>query len=93
MLAFIFIDFCDPTELVIPTRGLQELSRVVHDPCLTQLIRQESCLVICRVDQQGSTVVVCLCLYVVFVLEEESDDTDVYLQFFLIWYGSMPEGV
>jgi hypothetical protein len=44
-------------------------------------------------DQQGSTVVVRLGLDVVLVLEEEPDNTDVYLEFFLIWYGPVPEGI
>jgi hypothetical protein len=44
-------------------------------------------------DQQGGTVVVCLGLHVVFVLKEEPDNTNVYLQLFLIRYGSISEGI
>jgi len=44
-------------------------------------------------DEEGSTVVVCLGLYVVFVLEEEPNNADVYLQLFLIWYGSASGGI
>ena len=43
-------------------------------------------------DQEGGTVVVCLCLHIVFVLEEKADNADVYLQLFLIRYRSMSGG-
>jgi hypothetical protein len=39
MLTFLFVDFCDPAKLMVPAGSLQELSRVVHDPGLTQFIR------------------------------------------------------
>jgi len=39
MLAFLFVDFCDPAKFVVPAGGLQKLSRVVHDPGLTQFVR------------------------------------------------------
>ena len=89
MLALLFIDLCDPAELVVPTGGLQKLSGIIHNPGLTQLVRQQGCLVVGRMDQEGSTVVVRFCLDIVFVLEEEPDNTNVYLQLFLIWDGSM----
>ena len=39
VLTLLFIDLCDPAKLVVPAGGLQELSRVIHNPGLTQLIR------------------------------------------------------
>lgn len=38
VLPLLFINLCDPTELVVPACSFQELSRVVHDSCLTQLV-------------------------------------------------------
>ena len=35
MLAFLFVDFCDPAEFMISTGGFQELSGVIHNPGLT----------------------------------------------------------
>jgi hypothetical protein len=38
MLALLFVDFRNPAQFVVPAGGLQELSGVIHNPCLTQFV-------------------------------------------------------
>jgi hypothetical protein len=80
----ILIDLADKTQFVISTGSFQELSCIVTDTGLTQLIGQKGFAVACGMDERCSTVMISFCLYGILLFKEQTDDANINPKFLFV---------
>lgn len=81
---FTLVDLADKTQFVISTGSLQKFSCIVADASLAELIRQKGFAVACGMDERGSTVMICFCLYGILFLKEQTDDANINPKLFFV---------
>ena len=75
---FVLINFANKTQLVIPTRSFQEFPGIVADAGLAELVGKKGLAIPGRMDERGRAIVVRFCLHGIFLLQEKTDDANVY---------------